>query len=248
MTIFKQLIEAAQFQITGGSEYQWLSYGPHARWLDFNSNVFDIDFSLVFDGENQTVYQASLYLDGMAFRWINPDFLTQVRQESFDKGIDPRVAYDDTFYSDCEVFEDFVNKVQEAFTSGICNTDLLIPLDLTPEQEEIFNQLPEGTNLQNFILEALEEKMATFSKQNSDNWDIVFSTLTQSGITTSIDVDNAPISQGNIQEIYNWINGLNLKIVDLFYSDKEVAEGIISTLTIYQEGTPNLTFRYTYKN
>lgn len=247
MTNFKQLIEAANFQITGGSEYTWNSYGPHARWLDFNSSVFNVEFSLIFDCDNQTVYQASLYLNDSAFRWINPDFVEKFKAESFAREVDPRIAYENTFYTDCEVFSDFVSKVKESFTTGNCDTSILIALEFTPEQEELFSKLPEGTDLQDFILKALEEKMEFLTKQNRDNWDIVFSTLSQSGVQTSIDNDASPIAEGNIQEIYNWVNSLNLPVVSLSYSDKETAQGIVSTLTANKEQTPYLNFQYIYK-
>lgn len=246
MTIFQQLINAAQFQITGGSVYQWNSFGSHARFLDFNSPVFNVDFSIIFDSITQEVYQSYLYINDCAYRWTNPTFLQGFKQESFDRDIDPRIASEDIHFSDCVLVEDFISKVKEGFSTGKCDTSILISLNLTPEQEHIFSQLPEGTDFDSFILKALEEKIAVVTKKHKDNWDVVFSALNESDINASINDDTAPISEDNIQEVYNWINSLNYQHVDIFYSDKETSTGIISILTVYQDHAPDIHFEYKY--
>ena len=81
MSKFQELISAAQFKISGGSEYLWSCYGPHARYLDFTSDEFDFEMSLVFDSITQEVYESSLYIKGSAFRWQNPDFIETFKQE-----------------------------------------------------------------------------------------------------------------------------------------------------------------------
>ena len=247
MNKFQQLITAAQFQITGGSEYQWNSFGYTARFLDFNSPEFKVDLSLIFDSETQEVYQATMYINESSFRWTNPSFLDGFKKESYERDIDPRLSSEDTYFTDCDVFDDFVSKVSESFTTGTCDTSVLISLNFTPEQEDIFNQLPEGTDIQEFIITALKEKLDILSKQNIHNWDIVFSTLAQSGIITTIDIEDAPISEKNIQEIYDWVNSLNLKTVELSYSDKDTASGLVCILTANKEENPHLTFKYTFK-
>lgn len=247
MTTFQQMIEAAQFQITGGSEYMWRSFGPHARWLDFESADYDAELGLVFDAQTQEVYQATLYVPEGEFRWTNPEFLEQFQQESFERDIDPRVSFEDKFFNDCTVVEDFIQKIKDSFTTGQCDTSMIIALEFTPEQEELFSKLPEGTDLAQFILKASEKKLEEMSIKNRENWDIVFSTVAQSGTKVTIDVENAPISEENIQEIYNWLNSLKETEVNLTYKDKQTAKGIVSYLTANKEVTPELVFEYTYK-
>lgn len=247
MTTFQKMIEAAQFEITGGSEYLWRVFGPHARWLDFESGEYDAEFSIIFDSQNQEVYQAALYVPEGQFRWTHPDYIEKFEQENYERNLDPRVAFEGTFFSDCTVLEDFILKVKESFTTGQCDSSMVIPLELTEEQEKLFAQLPEGTNIEEFILSAVQKKVDEMSKQNRENWDIVFSTLSQTGTQVTIDVDNAPISEDNIQEIYNWLNGLKEKEVNLTYTDKQTANGIVSYLTANKEVTPELVFEYNYK-
>lgn len=248
MTTFQQLIEAAHFQITGGAPYQWNSFGPHARFLDFNSSEFDVEFSIVFDATNQEVFQSCLFVNGSSFRWTNPDYLQAYKEESYSRDIDPRVVYDEVLYTDCDVFEDFLTKVKDSFSSGQCDTTVLISLDLTPEAQETFAQLPENTDIEKFIVDSLTKKVEEISQKNRENWDVIFSTLFQSGIVVTIDNDIAPVSEDNFQEIYNWINSLNSNEVHLHYYDKETAEGIVSHLTANESHDPLFTFKYIYKN
>jgi hypothetical protein len=248
MTIFQQLIEAAHFQITGGSPYQWNCFGSHARFLDFNSSKFDVEFNIIFDYTNQEVFQAFLYLNGSAFRWINPKYLQAFKDESYSRNIDPRVAYDDVHYTDCEIFDDFLTKVQEAFNSGTCDPTVLISLDLTSETQEILEKLPEGTDIEKFILDSLISKIEEIKQKNRENWDILFSSLSQLGIVVTIDKNNAPISEANLQDIYNWIKSLNVSQINLKYHDKETAQGIVSYLTANNSSEKNWTFQYIYKS
>ena len=245
MSKFQEIISAAQFKISGGSEYLWSCYGPHARYLDFTSDEFDFDMSLVFDSVNQEVYESSLYINGSAFRWQNPEFITQYKQECFARDIDPRVAYEGTFYSNCEVFEDYIQKVTDSFTSGDCDHDIVMRFDFTPEQMEIFEQLPENTNMEEFLIQVIAEQVERVSQQNRENWDVVFSSLAQSGIKVTIDNDISPISESNIQEIYDWISSLHLKSVDLVYSDKENSQGIQSTISLIDNS--DISFSYYFK-
>lgn len=247
MNTFQQLVEAAQFQISGGSEYLWRNFGTHARWLDFESTQFKVELNLVFDANNQEVYQAGLYFGDNAFRWTNPLFVETYNKECYQRDIDPRIAYEGVQFTDCELLEDFVSKVKECFATGKCDTDIIIPLDFTPEQQEIFNKLPQGTNLEEFILQALTEKLENMSQRHRENWDVVFSTLAQSNILVTIDVDNAPIAEHNIQEVYDWVKSLHVQEVHLTYSDKQTAKGIVSFITANTKDDSQETFEYLYK-
>lgn len=247
MNTFQQLVEAAKFQISGGSEYLWNSFGRHARWLDFESKQFNVEMNMVFDSSNQQVYQAALYFGDNAFRWNNPGYVDNYKKEAYKRDIDPRLAFEGKHFTDCDVLQDFVSKVKECFTTGKCDTDVIIPLDFSPEVQNIFDKLPEGTNIEQFIINALTEKMEKMSQIHRENWDIVFSTLAQAGINVTIDVDNAPIAEHNIQEIYDWVKSLNVVDVHLLYSDKETENGIVSFITVDDGAYPENVLQYLYK-
>lgn len=247
MNTFQQLVEAAQFQISGGSEYLWNNFSPNARWLDFEAKEFEAEMSMVFDSTSQEVFQAALYFGDNAFRWTNPTFVETYKKEAYQRKVDPREAYDGKHFTDCDLFEDFVIKVKDIFTTGKCENEVIIPLDFSPEVQEIFNKLPEGTNIEEFILKALSEKLEKMSQLHRGNWDIVFSALAQADIHATIDVENAPIAEHNIQEIYDWVKSLNLKDVNLIYSDKETEQGIVSFISVDDGAYPENVFQYLYK-
>ena len=117
--------------------------------------------------------------------------------------------------------------------------------DFTPEQMEIFEQLPENTNMEEFLIQVITEQVERVSQQNRENWDVVFSSLAQSGIKVTINNDISPISESNIQDIYDWISSLQLKNVDLVYSDKENSQGIQSTISLIDNS--DISFSYYFK-
>lgn len=247
MKKFKKLVKAAQFEITGGSEYLWNCYGKNARYLDMTNENFNVELNLVFNSKNREVYQASLYLSGLAFRWIHPEFLNAYKEECYSRDIDPRIAYEEIFYTDCDVFEDFVAKVKDSFTTGKCDTSVLMTIDLLPEIEEIFSKLPEGSNIDEFVLNILETRMKELHKEYENTWNKMFSSLATEGINVTLNIPNSPVSETNVKDIYDWIVSLEEKEVALFYSDKDKAEGIFSKLTFKKEKGYSPSFEYQYK-
>lgn len=247
MSIFQKLTEAAQFNIVCGSNYRGSCFGYHARFLDFHSDQFNVDFSLIFDSTNQQVFQASLYFKNLAFRWTHPEYIKGYKNECYLAHIDPRIAYDAIHFVDCDVFEDFLNKVYTAFHFGQIDQTIAISLVLSQEQQFLFNQLPDTVDLQKLIQDSLIEKTDELFKKNTENWDIIFSTLSQSGIELTLDDENAPINENHFQAIYDWVKSLNSDKVSLHYFDKETSDGLVSYLIANHSHEPHFTFKYIYE-
>lgn len=237
---FQDVITAAKFKISGGSEYQWECYGPNARFLDFDSEFEGVSAVCVFDSENQTVYEVALYLGEKPYRWLNPEFEEAMKNESFDRDIDPRVFLDDTHYADCEVFEDILQKITDAFNTGTCSNDITIVLNLTPEQEEVFALLPEGTDLNEFISKGLLDTVADLQAENRKNWQTLNEALKEKGITVTVDEINAPLREVDIPELQREIENSGLTNVELKFSNKLTKDGLIFSLV-------NEAFTFKYK-
>lgn len=96
-----KFLEAADGQITGGSEYQWKCYGPDARFMD----VSDIDNnevgSCIFDSKTKKVYEvtANVYEDDVVYRWIDHKYESMYYDEADSRGVNPVQAYDDVVYT-----------------------------------------------------------------------------------------------------------------------------------------------------
>lgn len=100
MTLY-EFLDRVTPRIVGGDEYFWKSYGENARYLDLESNV-----SLIFDEKTNTLYEVSLYEDGML--WRHPAYQVAYMDELKSQ----RVPSDDTIASRSPTTED-INDIIE---------------------------------------------------------------------------------------------------------------------------------------
>ncbi len=128
----KQLHEAFDYRISGGSEYGWSCYGYNVRCLDFESDYAYA--TLVFDTKTSTVYSADISSTDntfvKAYRWQNPEHLAALLKESNERGVDNSIAWDDVKWIDLEVEEDFLEKAKAMFNGEDFDTRVVVPLDL----------------------------------------------------------------------------------------------------------------------
>ena len=138
MITMKQFLETVNYRITEGSEYLWTCYGPNAYSLDsWNGEDLGHSLSMVFDTENQTVYEVTAcdYKQSRAYRLINPDYQAAYRTAAKNSS-SPNQAWDNIDYTDLEVDEDWQHKAQAIVQGNVYDTRVSIPLDLT-EQEQL---------------------------------------------------------------------------------------------------------------
>ena len=96
----KQIIEACQYRICGGTEHMWDCYGPDARYLDFSDQDGTETVSCVFDSKSQHVYQVDMHVPGydQGFVWRDPAYEALYQAECERRGIKPNHAWDDVYY------------------------------------------------------------------------------------------------------------------------------------------------------
>jgi hypothetical protein len=118
MITMKDYLEAIQYRITGGSDYGWECFGPNARYLDSEQHD-KYTFSCVFDSVDQAIYviEAWDYVHNRAYRWFADGCLEAYKEESTRRGIDPGEASDTKDYTDLEVLDDMLEKI-EGILSG----------------------------------------------------------------------------------------------------------------------------------
>lgn len=122
-------------RINGGSEYGWKSFGPNARYLDFESEF--AHGSVVFDCETQVVYLADIdakqdgddNLPG-PYRWINPEHRQGYIDECKERGVEPFEAWDNVKYIELETCEDFLEKAHAVFNNLPFDKRVVVPVDL----------------------------------------------------------------------------------------------------------------------
>jgi hypothetical protein len=137
MNLLKEWMDACEYRITEGSEYQWACYGPEAYCLDsWNGRQDGHSFTVIFDKQDQTVYelQAHDYVNNRAYRWINPDYKLEFDAESVDRGVDAEEAWDDLKYVLLETTEDFFDKMTAIYEGEDYDTRVQVPLTLDDDQ------------------------------------------------------------------------------------------------------------------
>ena len=226
----EEIISNAQFKISGGSQFMWSCYGHNARYMDFDSGFKGVTASCIFDSKTQEVYECHAYVEQKGYRWINPDFINKYYEESFAKGFDPRIYYDDCHYCDCEVESDLLDKLKNLFETGTCSDEVTISLYLTKEQENLFSSLPSVTNINQFIEDALFEKIKSIQDENIKNWQKLTDNLKLKKIKLTLQDNKAPVSEEVIKKLEKDIIKLKLKEINLFYGDKLTAKGIVCHL------------------
>lgn len=134
-------MEAVDYRITEGSNYQWQCFGPNAYCLDsWNGDQNGHTVSIIFDTHTQEVYQVMAYdySRGRAYRMTNPDYKADFDAECEDREvIDEAWELDDgtpVKYVELEVEEDFLEKVRAIVNDEEYDTRVQIPVEFSDEE------------------------------------------------------------------------------------------------------------------
>lgn len=157
MITLKDYLEAIDYRITGGSEYQWKCFGDNARYLDCDSPVLnEYSISCVFDSVDQTVYsiEAWDYSNDRVYRWIHPAYIKKHMKACAKHDVDVYSASDSMNYIDLDVVEDILEKAK-AISQGeeyddrvqmvvdFTDEDMLQYMKMAHEMDITFNEFVE---------------------------------------------------------------------------------------------------------
>jgi len=139
MITLKTYIEAINYQISGGSDYQWDCFGDTARYLDCSdTDDSHATFSIncVFDTVNQTVYtiEAWDYIADKYYRWIHPDYIKAYKKSCKKADVEFKTASDEHNFVDLDVEEDIIEKVSAIVAGQEYDVRVQVPLNLDREQ------------------------------------------------------------------------------------------------------------------
>lgn len=181
MITLKQWMEACDYRITEGSDYQWQCFGPNAYRLDsWNGELNGHTLTVLFDTKTQEVYQVEAfdYRLERAYRVTNPDFVQAFKQECKDRNVvDEAWERDDgspVLFTDLEVYEDWLEKAA-AIVSERDDYDTRVQVPLTLSDDELFRLMKmaheRDMTLNQFVEEVLQaaiDKEQTFKNQQYD--------------------------------------------------------------------------------
>lgn len=183
MAHLKEFLEAINYRITEGTDYQWTCFGANARYLDCQGPDLNQDYSIscVFDSQNQRVYQIEAwdYANDREYRWIDPEFREAhdqaARAHSF--GL-PNESMDGRTYIDLEVEEDILEKVSALVEGRAYDTRVRVPLDI-PDDELLKFMLAaheRDMTFNQFVEQALKTAIDSYHadpeafKQRAESW------------------------------------------------------------------------------
>jgi hypothetical protein len=96
------VIVAAEGRVKGGEKYMWNCYGDNARFMEF-ADADGLEFcTVVFDTTTYDVYEIELFVPGtdQCFKWLNPDTMSALFQESRVRNLDPFNAWVNVQFSE----------------------------------------------------------------------------------------------------------------------------------------------------
>lgn len=137
MITLKQYLEAIDYRITGGTEYQWRCFGNNARYLDCadKEGLGDYSVSAIFDSVDQTVYCIELwdYANDREYRWINPMFVGAHMDSCIEHEVDCYESCDGRNYIDLDVAGDILEKITKVVAGEPYDTRVQIEVDFSDE-------------------------------------------------------------------------------------------------------------------
>jgi hypothetical protein len=171
-------MELVDYRITEGSEYHWRCYGPNAYTLDsWNQDHDGYSIGIIFDLKTHIVYEVTAcdYERDRAYRLINPDYLQAYRNESRERDVEEKQAWDDVNYVDLEEEDDFLRKAEAIRDKVDYDTRVSVPLDVPDDVlfELMKNAHEKDITLNNLIENILKDAIDRdeFSRRNIDDID-----------------------------------------------------------------------------
>lgn len=174
MITLKDFMEAINYKITEGSDYLWSCYGSNSYRLDGTGiDIDDSPASIIFDTETQVVYEVTVYdyQYDRAYRMINPDYVKKVKKEAKKRQVDFNQAWDDINYTDLEVEEDFLEKLQAILAGEDYDTKISIPIELSDKELALIARAAHTLDmtLNEFFEHAIMSMMTNIKEQNDIN-------------------------------------------------------------------------------
>lgn len=139
MISLQQFFETTGFRITEGGDYGWTCYGSNSYQLSSWNGIHGSggwSANIVFSTKSQKVYEVEVcdYTNERAYRLINPKYKDRHDAEASSRGALGNQAWDDVDYTDLEVEEDFLEKLEAIVNGENYDTRVQVPVDFSDEE------------------------------------------------------------------------------------------------------------------
>lgn len=137
MITLKEYLEAIDFKITGGSEYQWRCFGDNARYLDCadNEGLGNYSVTAIFDSVDRTVYSIELwdYVNDREYRWIDPLFVSAHMDACIQHEVDCYESCDGRNFIDLDLASDILEKIAKVVAEEPYDERVQMQVDFSDE-------------------------------------------------------------------------------------------------------------------
>lgn len=194
-----QLLEKAHYKVSEGSAFLWTCFGQNCRNIVCSDEDLDVEMDVVYDCLTAEVYTASISFSARenmrVYRWINPTYQEAYFNEYFERDLDPRQYVDDIQYMECEIEDDFVNKVTDAFETGTTDNTIVVSLELDSTSEMLTIEALGDTNgsLEQLVEVALQDAVNKASAKITSMMDKTTRKLRKKGVELSFE-DMNPVT------------------------------------------------------
>jgi hypothetical protein len=139
MISLKHFFETTGFRITEGGDYGWTCYGSNSYQLSSWNGIHGAggwSANIVFSTKSQKVYEVEVcdYTHNRAYRLINPKYRAKHEAEASSRGALGNQAWDNVDYTDLEVEEDFLEKLEAIVNGETYDTRVQVPVDFSDEE------------------------------------------------------------------------------------------------------------------
>lgn len=157
------------FKLLKGGKYKIIEGGSveNKRYVTLISDN-GVELNIAFLPDEQKVLDSFLYVKSLNkfFRWIEPDYINEYKDICFKNNIDPRIASNNTNYIDCDIFDDYLEKVEASFNTGTCDDTVLMNIELTEDEKKFFiSMLKPGQTIEDLFVFWLEKIAKEYSQK-----------------------------------------------------------------------------------
>ena len=174
MITIEDFMKCIEYKVTGGDEYDWGSYGPNARIMDYWNGRHDsggVSISIIFDTQTHTVYQMEAwdYKNSREYRWLNPDFKDAVEAEAKNREVDFNESIDFRKFIDLDVEEDMLEKATAIYSNKEYDNRIMVTLDLDDESKTLLMTLAHEADmtLNKYVEHILQSEIGNLENDKS---------------------------------------------------------------------------------
>ena len=133
----KEALEAVDYRFSSGDRYLWTCYGPDSVYLNLKDVQDRPVGSILFDSNTAEVYEITVEVPGepLCYRWIDPEFVDDHRDEAESRNVDPAIAWDDVKFTDIETEDDILDKLEAIVNCQEFDRSIVVPISMTADEE-----------------------------------------------------------------------------------------------------------------